>query len=82
MRTKRIHVNGQHLRANGKVKFNEHKPVFTVKVGRENHKGNHVYINGPSALIYSPDKPLKSGAKAWIETICPVYVDKKPEPIL
>ena len=27
-----------------------------------------VHIDGPSKMIYSPDKPLKCGAKLWIET--------------
>ena len=31
-------------------------------------KPHEVKINGPSKVIYSPDKPLTCGAKVWIET--------------
>ena len=29
---------------------------------------NEVIIDGPSKVIYSPDKPLSCGARVWIET--------------
>ena len=64
---KRIHVNQHNIRANTK-NGNTDLPVLTVKTYKENHKGNEVIIDGPSRLVYSPDKPLSCGAKVWIET--------------
>lgn len=67
----RIHVNRQNVQRNKK---GEKLPVFTAKDYISNRKGNEVVIMGPSKLIYSPDKPLKSGAIAWIETQSDVLV--------
>jgi len=64
---KRIHINQHHIRHNAKNP-DEQRPVVTVKTHKENIKCNHVRINGPSELVYSPDKPLSCGAKVWIET--------------
>ena len=33
-----------------------------------NDYAHEVEINGPSKVIYSPDKPLSCGAKVWVET--------------
>ena len=68
---KRIHVNQHNLRDNMKDK--KDRPIFTCKVGTENHYGHHVEIHGPSVLIY-PDNPLSCGARAWIETVSPITV--------
>ena len=64
MKTK-IHVNQHHIRANLK---GDDLPVLTVKTYKQNVKCNRVQINGPSTVVYSPDKPLSCGAKVWIET--------------
>jgi hypothetical protein len=69
---KRIHVNQHHIKANALDGGN--RPVFTVKDYRRNRKGNRVVINGPSELVYQPDKPLACGARAWIETAAEVDV--------
>jgi len=69
---KRIHINQHHIRANAK---GEDLPVITVKTYKENHKVNSVEIQGPSTLVYSPDKPLSCGAKVWIETEAVVIAD-------
>jgi hypothetical protein len=61
----RIHVNQHNIRANAK---GAHLPVLTVKTYKENIKCNKVIIDGPSSVVYSPDKPLSCGAKVWIET--------------
>lgn len=63
---KRIHVNQHHIRAN--LKDDGNRPVFTIKTSKDNIKTDRVEINGPSTLLYSPDKPLSCGAKCWIET--------------
>ncbi len=68
---RKIHINHHHIRHNKKVGFNE-KPVVTVKSYKENIKCDGVEIDGPSKVVYSPDKPLPCGAKVWIETDSPV----------
>jgi hypothetical protein len=70
---KRIHVNKHNILSNRKG--NESKPVFTVKTYNTNTYGYEVAIDGPSRMVYSPNKPLSCGAVAWIETRSPVIVD-------
>lgn len=67
----RIHVNQHNIKANNN---GADLPVFTVKDYKNNRKGTEVIIFGPSKLVYSPDKPLSCGAKAWIETDSEVHV--------
>jgi hypothetical protein len=61
-----IHVNQFHIKSNRKN--NTSLPVFTVKTYKSNTRCNEVIIMGPSKIVYSPDKPLSCGARAWIET--------------
>lgn len=68
----RIHVNQHAIRANGKDGGT--RPVLTVKTYKDNIKCNEITWDGPSRLVYSPDKPLSCGAKVWIETNSPVEV--------
>jgi len=63
---KRIHVNQHVIRSN--KKNDEKEPVITVKTYKSNDYCHEVIIDGPSKVIYSPDKPLPCGAKVWIET--------------
>ena len=63
---KRIHVNQHTIRSN--KKNDEKKPVITVKTYKSNDYCHEAIIDGPSKVIYSPDKPLPCGAKVWIET--------------
>ena len=65
MKTK-IHVNQHVVRSNKKHGMKE--PVLTVKTYKSNTYAHEVEINGPSKVIYSPDKPLSCGARVWIET--------------
>ena len=67
----KIHVNQHHVKANAK---GADLPVLTVKTYKENTRCNEVLINGPSRVVYSPDKPLSCGAKVWIETESEVEV--------
>ena len=71
MKTK-IHVNQHVIRSN--KKNGEKKPVLTVKTYKSNTSAHEVEINGPSKVIYSPDKPLSCGARVWIETESEVVV--------
>jgi hypothetical protein len=63
---KRIHVNMHIIRKNNKT--GERNPVLTVKTSKSNQYAHEVQIDGPSKVIYSPDKPLSCGARVWIET--------------
>ena len=65
MKTK-IHVNQHVVRSN--KKHGKKEQVLTVKTYKSNTYAHEVEINGPSKVIYSPDKPLSCGARVWIET--------------
>jgi hypothetical protein len=69
---KRIHINQHVIRRNRKEK--EREPVITCKTYKENRYGHSVEIQGPSKVIYRPDKPLSCGATVWIETASEVIV--------
>ena len=62
----RIHVNQHNIRRNRKEGRND--PVITCKTYKSNLYGHEVVIQGPSRVVYSPDKPLSCGAVLWIET--------------
>ena len=49
-------------------------PICRVEIGGKTLYGSAVDIQGPSKMIYSPDKPRKCGAKLWIETNSPVII--------
>ena len=71
-----IHVNQHKIKANAKCGFSEHPPL-TVKTYKSNDYTNEVYIDGPSKVVYRPDKPLSCGARVWIETESNVTVKKE-----
>lgn len=62
----RIHVNQHNIRKNNSS--DSKLPVLTLKTYRDNQYANEIRINGPSIVVYRPDKPLPCGAKVWIET--------------
>ena len=70
----KIHVNQHIIKSNRKKDLEE--PVFTVKQGsgRPTRYAKGVIIDGPSQLVYRPNKPLSCGAHVWIETIADVYL--------
>ena len=68
-----IHVNQHVIKSNSKT--GEREPVLTVKTYKENKYAHQVRIDGPSTVVYSPDKPLSCGAKVWIETYAPVTIE-------
>lgn len=55
------------------------QPVFTCKTSKENLKGYSMHIYGPSAVVYSPDKPMACGAKVWIQTTSEVEIFENVE---
>lgn len=63
-----IHVNQAHIRSNIRAEPENREPVLTVKTYKSNVYANSVLIEGPSRVVYSPDKPLSCGARVWIET--------------
>ena len=67
-----IHENQHVVRQNGKT--GERNPVLTVKTYKSNTYAHEVEIDGPSRIVYSPDKPLSCGAKVWIETTSEVKI--------
>jgi len=69
---KRIHINQHVIRANAKNGTND--PAITVKTYNENIYASRVEIDGPSSVVYSPDKPLHCGARVWVETDAPVIL--------
>ena len=69
-----IHVNQHVIKANRKNGTND--PVLTVKTYKTNTYAHDVKINGPSKVVYSPDKPLSCGAHVWIETEADVEILK------
>jgi len=70
-----IHVNQAYIRSNRKVEPEDRVPVLTVKTYKSNVYANSVSIEGPSRVVYSPDKPLSCGARVWIETEGKVTID-------
>ena len=69
-----IHVNQHVIKSNRKNKVQN--PILTVKTYKENKYAHEVEIDGPSKIVYSPDKPLSCGAHVWIETQGEVIIIK------
>ena len=61
-----IHVNQHVVKSNRKNGVED--PVLTVKTYKENNYAHEIEIEGPSKVVYSPNKPLSCGAHVWIET--------------
>ena len=70
-----VHVNQHNIRSNIRAEAEERLPVLTVKTYKSNDYANTVTINGPSRIVYSPDKPLSCGARVWIETESEVIIN-------
>jgi hypothetical protein len=69
-----IHVNQHAIKRNAKNMTSE--PVLTVKTYKDNTYASEVSIEGPSRVVYSPDKPLSCGARVWIETQSKVVIER------
>jgi hypothetical protein len=61
-----VHVNQHIIRANQKSGARE--PVLSIKTYKSNTYAHRAEIHGSSRVVYSPDQPLKCGARVWIET--------------
>lgn len=66
-----VHVNQHAIRRNTK---GGDEPVLTVKTYKSNTYAREVRLEGPSRVVYSPDKPLSCGARVWVETDAPVTI--------
>ena len=75
MPKKIIHVNRNVIQQNDKR--NKKVPVCRVQEGSKTWYGSRIDILGPSSLVYSPDKPLRCGAKLWIETESDIFIHDK-----
>jgi len=63
---KRLHVDRHVVASNRKHGRNE--PPITVQTSKGPLKAHGVIIHGESVFVHSPHKPLKCGARVWIET--------------
>ena len=72
---KRIYVDQHVIRKNIKNPLGSLLPPCTVQNRGKSVKGFSVKIQGPSEVIYRPDKPLGCGARLWVETRSAVDVD-------
>lgn len=61
-----VHINQNNIKHNHKT--GDRLPAISIKKGNENTYANRAQILGPATVVYSPDKPLKCGARVWIET--------------
>lgn len=68
-----IHVNQHIIKRNRETGAND--PVITVKTYESNNYAHDVQIDGPSKIVYCPNKPLSCGARVWIETTSPVHLN-------
>jgi len=68
---KRIHINQSILRRNHKT--GDREACITIKTRGRSIYAQNVDIMGKSEVVYSHDKPLKCGARIWIETTAPVW---------
>ncbi len=69
-----VHVNSHIIKKNQTKEKQERQPVITVKKGNTNIYGHQIEILGGCRVIYSPDNPICSGARVWIETLYDVKV--------
>lgn len=69
---KRILINRHKLKAN--KDHDKRDPCISVQTSQGIHYGHEVSIQGPSRVVYSPEKPLECGATIWIETKAEVEV--------
>ncbi len=61
-----IHVNQQVIARNRKTGSND--PPLIVRTYKGAKQAHTIEIRGPSRIVNRPHKPLKCGARVWIET--------------
>lgn len=70
-----VHVHQQRIRQNIKLPIGLRKPPIIVKSKTGTTYHTTIDIKGPCKLVYSPDKPLRCGARLWIEVDPSVEVE-------
>jgi len=65
-----IHINRNIIQKN--AKHGNTEPVVRVEDFGKVKYCMEVIIDGPSRMVYRPEKPRPCGAKLWIETDSPV----------
>lgn len=73
----RIHVNRQVIAADNKSGARS-RAIGVETTGQRKRYGYAVSIQGASRVVYRPERPLKCGAKCWIETNATVVVHAAP----
>ncbi|MDJ0680248.1 MAG: hypothetical protein QNJ18_10340 [Xenococcaceae cyanobacterium MO_167.B52] len=63
-----IHINGNHIKQNNKRGVKDRKPVIVIR-GKQKVYANRLEIPYPCRIVYQPEKPLRCGAKVWIEVL-------------
>jgi hypothetical protein len=61
----KVHVNSHIIRSNRRC--GENLPPLRVIRGRVSEPAHQVELIGKTRVVYSPDRPLKCGARVWIE---------------
>lgn len=61
-----IHVDQATIRRNRKEGTND--PPLIVRTYKGAQRAQEIEVLGPCKLVHSPHKPLKCGARVWIET--------------
>ncbi|WP_052340946.1 hypothetical protein [Salinarimonas rosea] len=76
----RVHVNQHVIRKNVSAAPAEREPPLRVIRGRTSTPAWEVELVGPARVVYSPDRPLKCGARVWIEAADAVVLDDVADP--
>jgi len=69
---KRLHVDKRVITRNRT--HGTQDPPITVQTSAGSLKAFEASWDGPSKMMYSPDKPLGCGARLWIETRAKVTI--------
>lgn len=72
-----IHVDQATIKRNRDTGSND--PPVIVRTYKGSKRAQTATIHGPSEVKHSPHKPIKSGARVWIETKAPVTVEPDDE---
>jgi hypothetical protein len=66
---KRIHVDRRIVAQNRRLPAGARKAAaITIQTSRGPIKARHVEVRGAGTMIQRDDKPLKCGARIWLET--------------
>lgn len=67
--TTTIHINSNIIRQNIKKSPEEREPAIAIRQKSSKYYVHQLEIPVPCRLIYSPNKPLRCGARVWIEAL-------------